>query len=74
LLKNSAFGWRSGSCKTLLLGGAAVHRCDESFVLIWASAPEVSAAELFSKLLSPGGRFFTANRVFPQPPKAAQNS
>jgi hypothetical protein len=37
-----AFGWRSGSpALHLLLGGAAVHRCDNYIVLNAASAAEV---------------------------------
>jgi hypothetical protein len=40
------------AAKVCFLGGAAVYRCDKSFVLTGASAPEVRAAEFFSKLLS----------------------
>jgi hypothetical protein len=39
--------------KTLPLGGAAVYRCGKAFVLTWASAPEVRAADFFSRLFSP---------------------
>ena len=40
---------REKSILLLHLGGAAVHRCDKSLVLIWASAPEVRLGKLFSR-------------------------